>query len=239
MNPTNAKCRRTIFGKYEVTYDCPECGASLKNDLDDAGKDDTCPHCDCEFKVPGLSFKEKLEKEKAEKRELKAEQNRIKEIEKQKLNPMVSGLNVAQKDGTEKSNQDTANYNNVIVTTGDLRADYDIIGPIFFQVSNRGGFFSSPLDKVAANYKAEILQMRNSGQFSPRVGWDWGFFYGEYNVGQNDFDKAFFVGVQELKKRAMSLGADAVICMRQDFDLDTDGRQHFYLQMYGTAVKIK
>jgi predicted RNA-binding Zn-ribbon protein involved in translation (DUF1610 family) len=44
MNPTNAKVRKTILGKHEVTYDCPECGASLKNDLDDAGKNDTCPH---------------------------------------------------------------------------------------------------------------------------------------------------------------------------------------------------
>jgi hypothetical protein len=239
MNPTNAKCRRTIFGKYEVTYDCPECGASLKNDLDDAGKRDTCPHCECEFKVPGSSFREKIEKEKAEKLELKLEQDRLKESEKQKKDAISLEIKVAEKDNTEKAKQEAASYNNIIVTTGDLRADYDIIGPVFFQVSNRGGFFSSPLDKIAANYKAEISQMRSSGQFSPRVGWDWGFFYGEYNVGQNDFDKAFFVGVQELKKRAMRIGANAVICMRQDFDLDTDGRQHFYLQMYGTAVKMK
>ncbi len=82
MNPTNAKVRKTIIGKHEVTYDCPECGASLKNDLDDAGKDDTCPHCDCQFKVPGATFKAKLEKEKAEKEAEKAEQERQKEAEK-------------------------------------------------------------------------------------------------------------------------------------------------------------
>jgi uncharacterized protein YbjQ (UPF0145 family) len=35
------------------------------------------------------------------------------------------------------------------------------------------------------------------------------------------------------------LGADAVIGMRQDIDLDTNGFQFFYLQMYGTAVKFK
>jgi uncharacterized protein YbjQ (UPF0145 family) len=44
------------------------------------------------------------------------------------------------------------------------------------------------------------------------------------------------VATQELKKRAQILGADAVICMRQDIDLDTDGFSYFYLQMYGTAV---
>lgn len=35
------------------------------------------------------------------------------------------------------------------------------------------------------------------------------------------------------------LGADTVICMKQDIDLDTNGFAYFYLQMYGTAVKIK
>ena len=48
----------------------------------------------------------------------------------------------------------------------------------------------------------------------------------------------FFVAVQELKKRAGLLGADAIIAMRQDIDLDTTAFQFFYLQMYGTAVKF-
>ena len=58
-------------------------------------------------------------------------------------------------------------------------------------------------------------------------------------AGQNDFDKAFFIAVQELKSRASILEADAIVSMRQDIDLDTNGFQHFYLQMYGTAVKFK
>ena len=57
-------------------------------------------------------------------------------------------------------------------------------------------------------------------------------------MGQSDFEKAFFVAVQELKKRAGLLGADAIIAMRQDIDLDTTAFQFFYLQMYGTAVKF-
>lgn len=63
--------------------------------------------------------------------------------------------------------------------------------------------------------------------------------YGEWSVGQSDFEKAFFVAVEELKVRATMVGADAVIGMRQDIDLDTNGFQFFYLQMYGTAVKFK
>ena len=46
------------------------------------------------------------------------------------------------------------------------------------------------------------------------------------------------MGFQELKKRAALLGADAIVAMRQDIDLDTTSFQIFYLQMYGTAVKF-
>lgn len=66
---------------------------------------------------------------------------------------------------------------------------------------------------------------------------DWGGLYGEWSVGQNDFEKAFYIAVEELKKRAVILGADAIICMRQDIDLDSNGFAYFYLQMYGTAVR--
>jgi uncharacterized protein YbjQ (UPF0145 family) len=63
--------------------------------------------------------------------------------------------------------------------------------------------------------------------------------WGEFSAGQNDFDKAFYVAVQELKSRASILKADAIISMKQDIDLDTTAFQYFYLQMYGTAVKFK
>ena len=68
---------------------------------------------------------------------------------------------------------------------------------------------------------------------------DWGALWGEFSAGQNDFDKAFFIAVQELKLRAGILNADAIVSMRQDIDIDTNGFQNFYLQMYGTAVKFK
>ena len=125
--------------------------------------------------------------------------------------------------------------NAVIVTTGDLKEDYEIIGPVYFQVSNKG-LFSSTLSDLVNKYSAEIEDMKNSALMSERRS-DWGFLWGEYSVGQNDFEKAFFVATQELKKRAVMLGGDAVVSMRQDIDLDTSGFQYFYLQMYGTVVK--
>lgn len=125
--------------------------------------------------------------------------------------------------------------NAIIVTTGDLKEDYEIIGPVFFQVSNKG-IFSSTLSELVNKYSAEIEEMKNNALMSERRT-DWGFLWGEYSVGQNDFEKAFFVATQELKKRALMLGGDAVVSMRQDIDLDTNGFQYFYLQMYGTVVK--
>lgn len=125
----------------------------------------------------------------------------------------------------------------IIVTTGDLKEDYEVIGPVYFQVSNKG-LFGSTLSTLVKQYQAEIRAMKTSGSMSEDKS-DWGFLYGEWSVGQSDFEKAFFVATEELKKRAEMVGADAVIAMRQDIDLDTNGFAHFYLQMYGTAVKLK
>lgn len=125
----------------------------------------------------------------------------------------------------------------MVVTTGDVKQDYEILGPVYFQVSNKG-IFSSALSKLVRQYESEIADARKQGQIGARRG-DWGFLYGEFSVGQSDFEKAFFVAVQELKKRAGMVGADAVVGMRQDIDLDTTTFQFFYLQMYGTAVKFK
>ena len=125
----------------------------------------------------------------------------------------------------------------IIVTTGDIKQDYEILGPIYFQVSNKG-LFGSALSKLAKKYQDEIQSMKQRGTMSQDKG-DWGFLYGEWSVGQSDFEKAFFIATEELKKKAKLVGADAIIGMRQDIDMDTNGFAYFYLQMYGTAVKLK
>ncbi|MPM99109.1 hypothetical protein SDC9_146300 [bioreactor metagenome] len=124
----------------------------------------------------------------------------------------------------------------IIVTTGDLKRNYEVIGPVYFQVSNKG-IFSSALSVLLTQYEKELQQMKSKGALSTERD-DWGFLYGEYSVGQSDFEKGFFVAVQEIKKRAALLDADAVICMKQDIDLDTNGCTFFYMQMYGTAVRF-
>lgn len=126
----------------------------------------------------------------------------------------------------------------ISVTTMDLNhIPYEVIGPVYFQVCNKG-IFSSALSKLAKQYRSEIEKMKKDGTISKeRV--DWGFLYGEWSVGQSDFEKAFYIATQELKKRAAMVGADAIIGLKEDVDLDTNEFQFFYMQMYGTAVKFK
>ena len=127
--------------------------------------------------------------------------------------------------------------NKIIVTTGDIKNDYEVIGPVYFSVSNKG-LFGSQLGTLIKKYKGDIEDLKQEALLSPERA-DWGVLWGEFSAGQNDFDKAFFISVQELKARASILDADAIVAMRQDIDLDTNGFQYFYLQMYGTAVKFK
>ena len=124
----------------------------------------------------------------------------------------------------------------IIVTTCDLKQEYEVIAPVYFQLSNKG-VFSSTFSKLSGEYTEKLKKLAVEGQMSKHKA-DWGWLYGEFSVGQNDFDKAFFIAVEELKRR-VRMGADAVIGMRQDIDLDTNAFTYFYLQMYGTAVKFK
>ena len=125
----------------------------------------------------------------------------------------------------------------ITVTTCDLKKDYEIIAPVYFQLSNKG-VFSSTFSSLEKEYSTKIKELKEQGALSYEKA-DWGFLYGEWGVGQNEFDKAFFIAVEELKRRAARIGADAIIGMRQDIDLDTTAFSYFYLQMYGTAVKYK
>ena len=124
------------------------------------------------------------------------------------------------------------------VTTGDITdRKYEVLGPVFFQTNNKGLFGGGALKDLKRKHQSLLDDLKSSGQASESKA-DWGFLIGEWNAGQNDFDKAFFCATQELRIRAEKMGGDAVVHMSQDIDLDTNGFTHFYLQMYGTAVKF-
>lgn len=127
-----------------------------------------------------------------------------------------------------------ADSRDIIVTTLDLREEYDIIGQVYVQVANRGEF-SSHLQLLREQYASEIddaIARGQIGEWNPSV-----LTSGEDASGQIDFEHAFFIAVCELRRRATLMGADAVIGMRQDIDLDAEVSMFFFLQMYGTAVR--
>ena len=141
--------------------------------------------------------------------------------------------------------------NDLPVTTCDIHRDYDIVGLVYFQVNNDGNgeVFRGLIDK----HKEILNELESTGLRSDDVPNKPGaltnlaisLFGKQYEMddvsgnSHSNFDIAFYIAVQELKERAYLMGADAVVGMRQDIDLDTDGIQHFYLQMYGTAVKYR
>lgn len=119
----------------------------------------------------------------------------------------------------------------IVVTTCDINRPYEILGPVYVQISNVG--FKSSLSKLEEEYEQRLADMENKGtatKFSWRDSSTWAW--------QTRFERAFFIATEEIKLRASVMGADAVIGMRQDIDLEGDGSSYFYLQMYGTAVKF-
>ena len=134
------------------------------------------------------------------------------------------------------------------VTTADLQQPYEVIGPVFFNTTNKG-VFKSAFGKLCDKYSkepysvlvkrpaAESLQSGEFGTFLLSL-FDLGLGY-EGSVGQWQFDDAYYYSIAELKLRCAEMGGDAVVGMSMDFDLDTDSFAAFYLQMHGTVVKFK
>ncbi len=124
-----------------------------------------------------------------------------------------------------------------VVTTADLKQDYEVISPVYFQLSNKG-LSGGRYDDLLKVYKKDIEEMRISGQIDNQESdFENLIFSFSLSINPNNFDKAYFIALQEIKKKAMFIGADAIVGMRQDIDMDTTGFQFFYMQMYGTAVR--
>lgn len=140
----------------------------------------------------------------------------------------------------------------IVVTTGDLKNDYEIIGPVYFQLNDAGA--GTLFRKYLKKYDKEIEKWKGNRQGSDdsqglseyfsnvSAIFNLGTSFDDRDYMGNDhanFDSAFYICLQELKLRAACLNADAIIEMRQELNLDSHGFQRFYMQMYGTAVKFK
>ncbi len=114
-----SKLSKTLTGKIQVNYGCPNCGLELNNLLDEAGNKDTCPGCSAGFVVPGEVKRRELEKLQAEqhaKEEEKqrqkvaqqiehVEQSRKKQIELQQLAEQQQQLLAEQKRSADEKAQ--------------------------------------------------------------------------------------------------------------------------------------
>lgn len=120
VDPNTVSYRKTFRGRDEVTYDCPNCRASLKNDLSDAGIRDICPHCNCEFYVPGeeklnefkqAEAQEKLRKKRAAEEAMRARQQESEEAKRTPEQGMAGNVQ-AQENRVEiqKGKQKSTHY---------------------------------------------------------------------------------------------------------------------------------
>ena len=119
--------------------------------------------------------------------------------------------------------------NKIIVTTGDFSSPYEVLGLVYFQVSNVG-VFSNHYDMLTETYEPRIADWLQKGLMTAVKK---GMFGG---ISYYSFEASFYIGVEELKRKCRSLGGDAVICVREDMDVLDGG--NFAVQMYGTAVRF-
>jgi uncharacterized protein YbjQ (UPF0145 family) len=118
----------------------------------------------------------------------------------------------------------------IILTTGDIKLDYVVLDLVSFRISNHG-FLSSELTRIRDYYTDEIEKLRKLKDKSTSK------TPSEFNIGRSQYDVAFHIATLELKKRALCLGADAVVCVRQNVEHITNTSVGFIINIYGTAVK--
>ena len=166
---------------------------------------------------------------------------RIHETERMERERQAANVAEAKKAEEVAREAERDRRKNFPVTTVDLHRPYEVICPLFFQTSNKGLFGGSTYDKLAAEYREELSKQKAEGLFSPETSASQQLLevlLEPRPVGQSSFDAAYYIAVEELKRRAFLVGADAIVGLNADFDLDTNGFQYFYLQVYGTAVRF-
>ena len=226
----------------KVVYYCPNCGKTVSRLK---GNKDNCSNCN------GKMIQTPIDVE-----EWKA----LTDDKKESIKLEISSYGVPEYSGEPlsdlKHRYDLIQIQKIFVTTTDIKREYDIIGPVFYQINDAGS--GKMIFQKQKEYRSVINALKDQNQLvnqnasiTESIGALSGmielFSTGDISAstkdllgnGHNQFDEAFFISVEEIKKRAYYMGADAIIGMKEELNLDTNGFQHFYMQMYGTAVKFK
>ena len=128
----------------------------------------------------------------------------------------------------------------IIVSTGDIPTKYEVIGPVFFCLTNRG-ILGSQYQSLRDRYLPALARAKTSGHIDfngTSAGDLFMLLVGDLNIEARQYEVALFIGIEEMKKRAARLRANAVIWLRHDLDIDPTGLEFFYLQMMGTAIRF-
>ena len=141
----------------------------------------------------------------------------------------------------------------ILVTSGDLKTEYEVKGTVFFSVGTRGGL-ASEFNRLREVHAPRLAIAKKRGQISKSVGVgqviggigvdsqgdiDLEINYSGASFKSNDLDIAFQIVVGELQLRASFLAANAVIGFRYNIELDSNGNVvNFFANGYGTAVRI-
>ncbi|MDB5013150.1 MAG: hypothetical protein JWQ25_1352 [Daejeonella sp.] len=125
--------------------------------------------------------------------------------------------------------------NELTITTGDLKREYEIIGPVYFSVNNTG-IFKNKLALLIEKYENAIKSEKEAFAVSRQSNWE--VLLSEALEGKNLLDKAFYISLMELKAKAILLKADAIIELSHNLELPTASHAFLQMQMYGTAVRF-
>lgn len=226
----------------KVVYYCPNCGKTVSRLK---GNKDNCSNCNGKMIQTPIDVEEwkALTGDKKESIKLEISSYGVPEYSGEPLSDL-------------KHRHDLIQIQKIFVTTTDIKREYDIIGPVFYQINDAGS--GKMIFQKQKEYRSVINALKDQNQLvnqnasiTESIGALSGmielFSTGDISAstkdllgnGHNQFDEAFFISVEEIKKRAYYMGADAIIGMKEELNLDTNGFQHFYMQMYGTAVKFK
>ena len=141
----------------------------------------------------------------------------------------------------------------ILVTSGDLRAPYDVVGMVCFTVGTRGEMrntFESLKVGIAhklstAKSKGQLSKAASVGQFIGGLGIDSAGdigLAGQYagaSFNSRDLELAFHIAVNQLQLRASYLNANAIVAFRYDIDFDSNANViNFMATAFGTAVRL-
>ncbi|MDA7918339.1 hypothetical protein N9B20_01625 [Mariniblastus sp.] len=143
----NYKIKKSLLGKENVLYSCGKCRRRLSSPLENAGKKDRCPDCQCAFVVPGGEVRKKRAAE---------QQRRQHELDKR--NAELHREQAMQEKNEAELQQ---RINSVLLATGDLQEPYEILDTIMaFASTGSPGFLEKDRGNAAAAFVAVKQLMR-------------------------------------------------------------------------------